>query len=129
MNFPVGYLTEIDENDKVLEGFLGSEKPIKISVDKYWCVIELSNSESVVNFIPNLNLLLKHNKKAFVITAKSEDKQYDFVSRFFGPAIGIDEDPVTGSAHCYLATYWGERLSKKKHERVLLRTQLQLHPS
>ena len=49
-----------------------------------------------------------------IVTSKAEGKQYDFVSRFFAPAVGIDEDPVTGSAHCYLAPYWSEKLGKRE---------------
>jgi len=41
-------------------------------------------------------------------------RDYDFVSRFFAPAVGVDEDPVTGSAHCGLAVYWGERLGRSE---------------
>ena len=46
------------------------------------------------------------------MTARSESNGYDFVSRFFAPASGINEDPVTGSAHCCLAPYWAKRLGK-----------------
>ena len=48
-----------------------------------------------------------------MITAKSHDK-YDFYSRFFAPGVGINEDPVTGSSHCYLAPYWSKKLDKQK---------------
>lgn len=47
-----------------------------------------------------------------IITAKSEDDELDFVSRFFAPQLGVDEDPVTGSAHCLLAPYWAKKLGK-----------------
>ena len=47
-----------------------------------------------------------------IITARSEDPAFDFVSRFFAPSLGINEDPVTGSAHCLLAPYWAERMGK-----------------
>ena len=49
-----------------------------------------------------------------MVTARDESGEYDFVSRFFGPASGIDEDPVTGSAHCCLAPYWSEKLDKSE---------------
>ena len=49
-----------------------------------------------------------------IVTARSDDARYDFVSRFFAPAVGVDEDPVTGSAHCCLAPFWAERLGKAK---------------
>ena len=113
MNFPLGKLQTLTKEDKILNQFL-NEKPVFIGVDKDWCVIELVDEKSVINLKPDLNILLSHSKKSFVITAKSSEKKYDFISRFFGPAIGIDEDPVTGSAHCYLANYWGEKLSKNK---------------
>lgn len=48
-----------------------------------------------------------------MVTAKGEDK-YDFVSRFFAPEVGVPEDPVTGSAHCTLATFWKDRLNTSK---------------
>ena len=47
-----------------------------------------------------------------IVTAPSEDGKFDFVSRFFAPAVGIDEDPVTGSAHCCLAVHWAGKLGK-----------------
>ena len=47
-----------------------------------------------------------------IVTARSSDPAFDFVSRFFAPAVGVDEDSVTGSAHCALAGYWHERLAK-----------------
>ena len=50
--------------------------------------------------------------RGVIITARSERAEYDFVSRYFAPAFGIDEDPVTGSAHCCLGPFWGNRLGK-----------------
>ena len=47
-----------------------------------------------------------------IVTARASSSEYDFVSRFFAPGAGINEDPVTGSAHCCLGPYWGERLGK-----------------
>ena len=52
--------------------------------------------------------------RGFIVTAKSDVPEYDFLSRFFAPAAGINEDPVTGSAHCALAPFWGERLGKSE---------------
>jgi predicted PhzF superfamily epimerase YddE/YHI9 len=45
-----------------------------------------------------------------IITARSDQPEFDFISRFFAPQLGIDEDPVTGSAHCLLTPYWAEKL-------------------
>jgi PhzF family phenazine biosynthesis protein len=50
--------------------------------------------------------------RGIIATAPSDSESYDFISRFFAPAVGVDEDPVTGSAHCCLAPFWGKRLGK-----------------
>jgi predicted PhzF superfamily epimerase YddE/YHI9 len=63
---------------------------------------------------PDMRLLAKLPVRGVIVTAASGDKQFDFVSRFFAPGVGIDEDPVTGSAHCCLGPYWGEKLGKRE---------------
>jgi len=52
--------------------------------------------------------------RGVIVTAPSDDARYDFVSRFFAPAVGVPEDPVTGSAHCCLAPFWAERLNRNE---------------
>lgn len=77
-------------------------------------LIEL-NSESEVRAVkPDFGRLAKALSAGFMVTAPGEGEGYDFVSRFFCPAWGIDEDPVTGSAHCCLAPHWGARFGKKE---------------
>ncbi|WP_111308130.1 PhzF family phenazine biosynthesis protein [Confluentibacter sediminis] len=111
MDFPIGKTQPEDTNDTQLETFLG-EKPIAIHGDGDLCLVEVKSSETIKNLNPKFDLLLKHAKKKFIITAMSSDDAYDFISRVFVPDFGVDEDPVTGSAHCYLANYWSEKLSK-----------------
>jgi predicted PhzF superfamily epimerase YddE/YHI9 len=62
---------------------------------------------------PDINRLEKCRARAVIVTSRSDDPAYDFVSRFFAPWLGVNEDPVTGSAHCYLAPYWAVKLGKK----------------
>jgi len=71
----------------------------------------VSDEATVQNLKPD-HSALKRLDTNIIITAKGND--VDFVSRFFGPASGVDEDPVTGSAHCTLAPYWAEQLSKPR---------------
>ena len=52
--------------------------------------------------------------RGIIVTSRSEQTEFDFVSRFFAPAAGVNEDPVTGSAHCALGPYWQTRLGKKE---------------
>lgn len=72
-------------------------------------------SEAVVRALkPKFTLLELLDTRGVIVTARADDKQYDFVSRYFAPAVGIPEDPVTGSAHCCLAPYWADKLNKNE---------------
>lgn len=59
-------------------------------------------------------LLKSLDSRGVIVTCAANDQRVDFVSRCFFPAIGIEEDPVTGSAHCCLGAYWSARLNKNK---------------
>ncbi|MDQ6991654.1 MAG: PhzF family phenazine biosynthesis protein [Mariprofundaceae bacterium] len=86
-------------------------KPIAyLQSEDYLIVFE--HEADILAAHPNLAALKTLNRRGVIITAKSD--KYDFVSRFFAPNIGIDEDPVTGSAHTQLAPYWSEKLGKSK---------------
>ena len=74
-------------------------------------IVELMNEEAVLNCQPDFSMM-KQVDKMVIITAPG--KNADFVSRFFAPTAGIDEDPVTGSAHSQLIPFWSEKLGKKK---------------
>jgi PhzF family phenazine biosynthesis protein len=75
-------------------------------------LIELENEEAVRTLRPDISALAMLPMRVVIVTARSDAPAFDFVSRFFAPVIGINEDPVTGSAHCYLARYWSARLGK-----------------
>lgn len=85
--------------------------PIEILAStNYLCVYE--REEDIRNLNPNFRVLAHCEPYAVIVTAPGED--VDFVSRFFAPAHGIDEDPVTGSAHCTLTPYWSQQLRKTR---------------
>lgn len=75
-------------------------------------LVELETEEQVRKLRPDFVLLAGVPMRGVIATARSSSDDYDFVSRFFAPGAGINEDPVTGSAHCCLAPYWAERLKK-----------------
>lgn len=77
-------------------------------------IVELEDEEVVRNIQPDFEILEGLDARGLIITSRSKDPKYDFVSRFFAPGSGIHEDPVTGSAHCCLAPFWEKRLDKKK---------------
>ena len=74
-------------------------------------MVVLSDEAAVAALQPNFAALAERTKHGVIATAASDS--VDFVSRFFAPALGIDEDPVTGAAHCMLTPYWSGRLGKK----------------
>jgi PhzF family phenazine biosynthesis protein len=74
----------------------------------------LVESESVLrSLLPDFRKLVELKTRGVIATAPSDDPRFDFVSRFFAPAAGVDEDPVTGSAHCCLGPFWAERLGER----------------
>lgn len=92
---------------------IGEEQILNILWDETIYVIELDSMETVQHLSVNLDLIKKIPCRAICVTAKGTG-DIDFVSRYFAPSVGIDEDPVCGSAHCRLTPYWGEKLNKKK---------------
>lgn len=77
-------------------------------------LIEVESEAVLRSMAPDFKRLVAIGCRGIIVTARSDDPSFDFVSRFFAPAAGIDEDPVTGSAHCCLADYWGRRLGKTR---------------
>jgi PhzF family phenazine biosynthesis protein len=75
-------------------------------------IVEVDAEEVVRSLKPNLSLLETVQARGVIVTARSDDRAFDFVSRFFAPAAGVPEDPVTGSAHCCLTPYWAAKLKK-----------------
>ena len=85
-------------------------RPRYIGKSPFDYIVELDSEDTVRRLKPDLGLLEKITVRGVIVTSRAAD--YDFVSRFFGPAVGIPEDPVTGSAHCCLGPFWGARLNK-----------------
>jgi PhzF family phenazine biosynthesis protein len=86
--------------------------PVATSRNVHDLLAELPDADAVRTLAPDFVAIAAIDARAVVVTAPSDDHAYDFVSRCFGPRVGINEDPVTGSAHCALATYWAERLGR-----------------
>ena len=85
-------------------------KPVSFLSGLYGLAV-FENESQVLKLEPNLAAIKNLDHEGIIVTAPSTS--VDFVSRFFGPKLGIPEDPVTGGAHCVLIPYWSERLNKK----------------
>jgi predicted PhzF superfamily epimerase YddE/YHI9 len=75
-------------------------------------LVEVDSEKTVRQLAPDFKLLATLPVRGIIVTSTSSDPRFDFVSRFFAPSCGIDEDPVTGSAHCCLGGFWSKRLKK-----------------
>jgi PhzF family phenazine biosynthesis protein len=86
--------------------------PRYVGRSRFDYLVEVDSEAAVRAAQPDFRRLGEIPVRGVVVTGRAGSSDYDFVSRFFAPAAGIDEDPVTGSAHCCLGLFWGERLGK-----------------
>lgn len=92
----------------LVEG-LGKE-PLEVLLSEDYLVL-FSSENDILELNPDIQMLIKLDHRGVIVTARGNE--VDFVSRFFAPRIGINEDPATGSAHCALTPYWARKLNKK----------------
>ena len=85
--------------------------PVEVFANEFNYLALLANARLVRALAPDLTAIARFDRSGVIVTAPG-DREYDFVSRYFAPAKGIPEDPVTGGAHCMLAPYWAARLGK-----------------
>ena len=112
LNFPSQAVLACDLPAAIAQGLGISSAPcFKALVDNGNYLVRLGSAAQVSSLQPDMNALSAVNDGGIIVMAKGDD--VDFVSRFFGPFYGIPEDPVTGSAHCSLVTYWARELGKK----------------
>ncbi|WP_371658590.1 PhzF family phenazine biosynthesis protein [Streptomyces sp. NBC_00280] len=115
LDFPTAPLTRVEPPAGVAEA-LGAEPLAAFDTGPNIndLLIEVADEKTVVGLTPDLKALVAHSERGVIATARADNPAggYDFVSRCFFPRIGIDEDPVTGSAHTALAPYWSERLGR-----------------
>jgi PhzF family phenazine biosynthesis protein len=90
---------------------LGVTSATYVGRNQFDYIVELPSEAEVRALKPDHSVLRQLPVRGVIVTSRGSGK-YDFISRFFAPGVGIDEDPVTGSAHCCLAPYWSSRLSK-----------------
>ena len=93
---------------------LGVKTPRYVGRNKFDYLVELTSEDEVRALRPDHSQLRHIPVRGVIVTSRASNGKYDFVSRFFAPGSGIDEDPVTGSAHCCLAPFWAERLGKRE---------------
>ena len=111
LNFPVKVAQKAEPPSQLLDA-LGVKSALYIGRNQFDYLVELESEETLRAVAPDHARLRQLPVRGVIVTSRGKD--YDCVSRFFAPGSGIDEDPVTGSAHCALAPYWAERLGKNE---------------
>jgi PhzF family phenazine biosynthesis protein len=111
LDFPAKLGTPAEAPPKLLSA-LGVKRPNFVGRNEFDYLVEVDSEAALRALAPDYAALLKVPVRGVIVTARPDGAEFDFVSRFFAPRVGVDEDPVTGSAHCALAPYWGERLGK-----------------
>ena len=110
LNFPSRPPMRCEKSETLLDALNVTPREVLASERDYLVVLDNWAAVSAIN--PDMELLVDTDRYCTIVTAPG--KNCDFVSRFFAPAAGIPEDPVTGSAHCTLIPYWAKRLGKSE---------------
>jgi PhzF family phenazine biosynthesis protein len=112
LDFPAQTIAPAEAPEGLIEGI--GRKPLEIfrASDDYMLVYK--SQKDIEEISPNFNTLKQVHARGVIVTSKAKSARLDFVSRFFGPGSGIDEDPVTGSAHTKLVPYWANILGKNE---------------
>ena len=88
--------------------------PVYVGRNQFDYLVEVESAAALRSAQPDHSKLRKLTVRGVIVTARSDTPEFDFISRFFAPGAGVDEDPVTGSAHCCLGPYWSKRLGKSE---------------
>jgi predicted PhzF superfamily epimerase YddE/YHI9 len=111
LDFPAFEVEKIPVQKKINQA-LGIE-PLFSGIANNSYFFEIEGYQTLQSLQPDF-AKLKTLGPAFCVTCKSDNPEYDFYSRYFAPAVGVNEDPVTGSSHSFLAPYWSKKLGKNK---------------
>jgi PhzF family phenazine biosynthesis protein len=111
LNFPAALLTTTTPPDGLAQAL--GVTPVFVGQYHTGFLAQLATDEQVRTLQPDFTALKKlPGARGVIVTSRSSSPQFDFISRYFAPQAGINEDPVTGSAHCCLGPYWGKLLQK-----------------
>lgn len=110
LNFPVDVVKKIEAPEGLVNAI--GKKPVEAFKGKTDYLFVYQTQKEIEEIHPDFDLIMKSKARGVIITAKGDN--VDFVSRFFAPEVGVNEDPVTGSAHTTLTPYWAVKLGKKE---------------
>ena len=109
MDFPARFSDRVS-SPPILADAIGAV-PVEVCANDFNYLAVLESEDVVRAVVPDMALISRLDRGGVIVTAAASSA-YDFVSRYFAPAKGIPEDPITGGAHCMLAPYWAKQLGK-----------------
>jgi PhzF family phenazine biosynthesis protein len=112
LDFPATPAVKCDPPPALLDA-LGVE-PVFVGKTIFDKFLVVESADTIRSLRPSFRQLAEIPNRGVIVTSRSDDPRFDFISRYFAPAAGIDEDPVTGSAHCCLGPYWSQQLGKSE---------------
>jgi predicted PhzF superfamily epimerase YddE/YHI9 len=112
MDFPATPASKNNAPTRLVDGLRAT--PTHVGRSPFDYLVELESEEMLRRLDPDFGLLRGLPVRGIIVTSRSASRDFDFVSRFFAPAVGVNEDPVTGSAHACLGPYWAPRLGKSE---------------
>ncbi len=112
LDFPALPVLQVDAPTELVSAV--GVRPIYVGKSRFDYLVEVESEDVVRGASPDMGLLAGLSVRGVIVTSLADSERFDFVSRFFAPASGVDEDPVTGSAHCTLGPFWQSRLGKSE---------------
>lgn len=116
LDFPSDKIERVDMSPQLIACF--NSQPVEAYKGKTDYMLVFNNEEEIRKLVPDLVAILKIKSRGIIVTAPGAE--VDFVSRFFAPQSGVDEDPVTGSAHTTLTPYWAQKTGKSELQAIQL---------
>jgi len=113
LDFPAVRAEEIAPPGPLLTA-LGITQAVAAARNRMDVLIEVGSAAEVRALSPDFGALTMVNTRGVIVTARADDDEHDIIARFFAPAVGVNEDPVTGSAYCALGPWWAERLGRSE---------------
>src|SRR5436189_283820 len=107
------WMQQVEAPPELLDALVARDA-VYVGRNQFDYIVELRSEDEIRALQPDHAALRKLPVRGVIVTSRGANGEYDFVSRFFAPGSGVDEDPVTGSAHSCLAPYWSPRLGKKE---------------
>lgn len=112
LDFPLEADEPVEAPDHLLPALGVSAK--YVGKNRFDYLVEVESEDALRKASPDFRLLATVPCRGIIVTSRSSNPRFDFMSRFFAPALGVDEDPVCGSAHCCLGPYWAKRFGKSE---------------